>query len=92
MRQQLTVEITKVKAPFYFEDGQVKGSFRSMSHKHSFEERDGVTVMSDHFAYETPFWPFGVLFDVLVLKRYMSRFLMERNAVLKKVAEERATV
>lgn len=90
LRQQLTVEITKVQVPYYFEDRQVKGSFRSMTHKHSFEVRDRVTVMSDHFAYETPLWPFGALFDALVLKRYMTRFLVERNAVLKRICEERA--
>lgn len=90
LRQQLTVEITKMQVPVSFEDSQVRGAFRSMTHKHSFEERDGVTIMSDHFAYETPFWPFGVLFDALVLKRYMTRFLLERNAVLKKIAEERS--
>ncbi|MBK8611921.1 MAG: SRPBCC family protein [Flavobacteriales bacterium] len=90
MRQQLTVEITAMEAPFHFEDRQVKGRFRSMVHKHSFEETNGVTMMSDHFAYETPFWPLGVLFDTLVLKRYMTRFLEKRNAVLKQIAEERA--
>jgi ligand-binding SRPBCC domain-containing protein len=90
MRQKLTVEITHLQEPLYFEDSQVKGTFRSMTHKHSFAERDGVTIMSDHFAYETPLWPFGALFDALVLKRYMTRFLETRNAVLRQIAEERA--
>lgn len=69
MRQQFTVEITKMEVPTYFEDSQVKGSFRSMTHKHSFAERDGVTIMSDHFEYRTPFWPFGDVFDAVILKR-----------------------
>ena len=90
LRQKLTIEITRVDVPFYFEDSQVKGSFRSMTHKHSFEEQEGITVMSDHFAYETPFWPLGAIFDTLILKRYMTRFLEKRNAVLKQVAEGRA--
>jgi len=91
MRQQLTVQITKLQVPFYSEDSQVKGSFRSMTHKHSFEERDGETIMSDHFQYSTPFWPLGAIFDALVLKRYMTGFLEKRNAVLKQVSEERAS-
>jgi ligand-binding SRPBCC domain-containing protein len=89
MRQELTVMITRMQAPSYFEDSQMKGTFRSMSHKHSFEEKNGVTIMSDHFAYQTPLWPFGAMFDLLVLKWYMTRFLRSRNAVLKKVGEER---
>lgn len=90
IRQQLTVRIDRMQVPSYFEDSQVKGAFRSMRHKHTFEEREGATIMHDHFAYTTPLGPLGALFDALVLKRYMTRFLEKRNAVLKQVAEERA--
>jgi ligand-binding SRPBCC domain-containing protein len=89
MRQRLTVKVTEMRPPVYFEDEQVKGAFRSMVHKHSFEERGGVTIMTDHFTYRTPFWPFGELFDALILRRYMTRFLRKRNEVLKQIAEER---
>src|SRR5262245_13145610 len=60
--QTLTVEITQMERPTYFRDEMLRGAFKSMMHDHIFEaSRDG-TVMTDHFVYETPFWPAGKLF------------------------------
>jgi ligand-binding SRPBCC domain-containing protein len=86
--QQLTVEITKFNRPYFFEDRMVKGAFKSMRHEHHFEGTGTTTVMTDKFVYEVPFGIFGRIFDSLILKKYLSRFLRERNQVLKELAEK----
>jgi ligand-binding SRPBCC domain-containing protein len=91
IRQQLTVTITTMKYPTYFCDEMVKGAFKSMRHQHFFEQVDSNrTVMRDEFMYETPFGIFGAIFNKLVLTNYMTRFLVERNRILKEVAESKS--
>jgi ligand-binding SRPBCC domain-containing protein len=85
--QTLSAKITKLKAPFYFQDCMVKGTFSFIKHDHYFEEKDGITEMRDVFAYGVPYGIFGKLFNQLVLKKYMTNFLNERNWVIKEVAE-----
>jgi ligand-binding SRPBCC domain-containing protein len=87
--QNLVVEITKVEKPFFFEDKMLKGAFKSMRHEHHFKEADGKTIMTDTFEYEVPFWIFGEVFNKLVLKNYMRKFLLERNRVIKSIAERK---
>lgn len=87
VKQYLTVKITKMESPYFFEDVMIKGAFKSMQHQHYFEENNGTTVMKDVFSYETPGWIFGKMFDALVLKRYMTHLLTERNRILKTMAE-----
>ena len=89
IRQKLTVKITRMEAPFLFEDTMLKGAFKSMKHQHQFEEKEGRTYMFDVFRYQVPFGLIGLIFDLLVLKRYMRKFLESRNNFLKSVAEEK---
>jgi ligand-binding SRPBCC domain-containing protein len=88
IRQKLTVKITKMQAPYFFEDRMLKGAFKSMVHGHYFENENGQTKMTDVFEYEVPLGPLGALFDRLVLKKYMTNFLITRNALIKEVAEK----
>ena len=88
IKQQLTVKITQLNYPYFFEDIMLKGAFKSMKHGHYFEENNGHTIMKDVFEYETPFGILGKLFDTLILKRYMTSFLKERNRILKNSAEQ----
>jgi ligand-binding SRPBCC domain-containing protein len=89
IRQQLSVEITKFERPRFFEDRMTRGAFKSMRHEHHFREVNGHTVMTDRFEYEVPFGFVGKLFDRIVLKRYMTTFLMIRNKMIKKIAENK---
>ena len=88
INQRLTVKITKMEAPLFFEDRMLKGAFKSMRHEHHFTEIDGKTVMKDIFCYETPLGVAGKAFDALILKRYMTKFLVLRNKVIKQAAEK----
>lgn len=45
-------EITVWKPPFEFVDEQVKGPYRRWHHRHTFESRDGGTVVGDEVDYD----------------------------------------
>jgi ligand-binding SRPBCC domain-containing protein len=85
--QTLTSKITEFDRPKYFVDEMVKGTFRSFKHEHNFQQQNGTTVMRDIFDYKSPFGFFGQLADILFLKRYMSRLLINRNEMIKEFAE-----
>ena len=87
IRQKLCSHITAYTRPYYFVDEQIKGAFKSIRHEHFFEQVAGKVIMKDRFAFETPLGPLGKLFNRLVLTRYMERFLINRNAVIKDFAE-----
>ncbi len=87
VKQYLTVKITDMQAPAYFRDEMVKGAFRSMWHEHIFEAKGDGTEMKDVFCFESPLGIFGKVFNALILTRYMTRFLEERNEVIKNIAE-----
>lgn len=87
IRQELMVEITALDSPRYFQDRMVRGTFRSLQHDHYFTELgNGLTEMKDVFRFAAPIPLLGLIAE-LFLRPYMSRFLRERNEVLKKVAE-----
>lgn len=87
VRQRLTVKITRMQPPSYFEDHMVKGAFKSFRHQHFFENVEDGTLMSDVFEYTSPMGVLGRLADVLFLERYMKRLLQARNQLIKKYAE-----
>lgn len=80
-------KIAEMEFPNYFVDIMEKGHFKSFRHEHYFLEENGFTMMKDVLIYETPFWIFGRLFDKILLKNHMKKFLLERNWVLKNIAE-----
>ena len=84
---QHTSLITQMKLYNFFADEMIKGHFKSFRHEHYFKEKNGVTIMTDKLSYETPFWIAGKLFDFLFLKSHMTKFLLDRNQVLKDIAE-----
>ncbi|HLG03143.1 MAG TPA: SRPBCC family protein [Bacteroidia bacterium] len=86
--QRLTVRITRMDRPVFFEDIMVKGAFKSMKHEHQFEEKNGETIMRDIFQYDVPFGIAGKLFNALILKNYMTKFLRQRNAAMKDMLEK----
>ena len=87
IRQSLTSKITVLERPYLFVDEMVSGAFRSFRHEHHFRIVGRDTEMKDVFVFESPLGPLGRLVDRLVLTTYMTNFLLERNRVLKRVAE-----
>ena len=85
--QKLKVKIIEFDRPNMFKDIMLKGTFKSMSHTHTFEEKNNVTIMYDTFEFESPFGGLGKIANYLFLKKYMTNFLVTKNQVLKNVAE-----
>ncbi len=90
IRQTLTSRITVFDRPHHFRDSMVAGAFRRFDHDHFFAARGEDTEMRDVFDFTSPLGPLGRLADVLVLERYLRRFLETRNEEIKRVAESDA--
>jgi ligand-binding SRPBCC domain-containing protein len=84
--QKLSVRITAMESPFYFEDKMLKGAFKKMEHKHFFQQEEEVTIMKDEFFFEAPFGIFGKI-AYLFLVPYLRKFLKVRNKTIKDIAE-----
>ncbi|KXH85030.1 SRPBCC family protein [Chryseobacterium kwangjuense] len=85
--QTLTTKIISMNKPYQFTDMMLKGAFKSMKHQHIFKEKNGGTLMTDIFEFESPLGIIGKLFNHFFLKDYMRKFLLDRNALIKRIAE-----
>ena len=83
----MTVKITAMQSPAYFEDVMEKGDFVAYTHKHHFKEVQNGTIMIDQLEFETPYGAAGKLLNRFYLKNYMQQLLQQRNAVIKEYAE-----
>lgn len=75
--------ITDCISPVRFTDKMIQGNFKSFVHQHLFTEINGITIMEDIVSYKTPYGLFGKLFNSIVLKNHLTRFLKTRNQALK---------
>jgi len=87
--QNLTSKITGYNFPAFFADEMVSGAFKNFRHEHHFTAEGTQTIMRDVFEFESPLGMLGRLANWLFLKRYMIRLIIERNKVIKEVAESR---
>ncbi len=87
VRQKLTSKITAFNRPLYFRDEQIKGTFKSIIHDHYFETSGNTIIMKDTFEFHSPFGIFGRIFNKLILTNYLTKFLRDRNKVIKEYAE-----
>ena len=87
VRQRLTAKITQFDRPHHFRDVMVRGAFKRFDHDHIFQPQDTGTLMRDVFDYTSPLGWLGKIADKLFLTRYMRGFLLERNNVIKHIAE-----
>jgi ligand-binding SRPBCC domain-containing protein len=80
--------ITQYDKPRHFQDVMLKGMFRSFQHDHFFEATaTDETIMRDELRFAAPLGPLGYIAENLVLRRYLTRFLVDRNATIRRVAE-----
>ena len=80
-------KITQFKFPTYFVDEMEEGHFKSFKHEHFFQTEKNYTVMIDRLDYETPYGFLGIIFDKIILKKYLTNFIKTRNEILKNLAE-----
>jgi ligand-binding SRPBCC domain-containing protein len=84
--QKITSKITKFNRPHNFRDSQLKGIFARFDHDHIFQLHQNGTLMTDVFDFTCPLGPLGRIADFIVA-RHLRDFLIERNRILKKIAE-----
>ena len=87
VRQKLTSKITAFERPFHFRDEQQKGIFKRIYHDHYFQKLEDGVLMTDEFTYEAPFGILGKWVEKLILTSYLTKFLEERNQMIKEYAE-----
>ncbi|RDC57063.1 cell division protein [Pedobacter chinensis] len=83
----MTSKVTKLDKPYYFVDEMMSGPFKKLHHQHIFKTIGTSTEMTDVFEFETPFGLTGLIVERLFLKSYMKNLLLERNRIIKGVAE-----
>jgi ligand-binding SRPBCC domain-containing protein len=85
--QNLTSILSAYEFPYYFESKMVKGAFKKIEHKHIFEQKGEMTIMTDRFDFEAPLGILGKIASQLFLLNYMKQLLEERNRIIKRAAE-----
>jgi ligand-binding SRPBCC domain-containing protein len=79
--------ISQYDHPYHFQDIMLRGMFKSFIHDHYFDSQpDGATLMRDELRFTEPLGPLGWLAETLVLRRYLRRYLAERDNLIKAVA------
>lgn len=80
--------ISAYDRPHHFRDIMLRGMFRAFEHDHYFDPQpDGTTLMRDDLRFTAPLGPLGRIAEALVLRRYLTRFLQQRNDLIKAMAE-----
>lgn len=81
-------QITKYDCPHHFQDVMLRGMFRSFQHDHFFESIDEErTLMRDKLCFTAPLGPLGWMAETLVLRCYLTDFLVQHNEAIRQVAE-----
>ncbi len=88
--QNFTSKITQFDPPNSFTDEMVKGAFASFKHEHLFQKNGDTSLMTDEIYFQAPLGLLGKIIANLILKSYLKKFLEERNAHIKYVAEKSA--
>lgn len=86
-KRQHTSKITAMKTPEHFTDEMLKGDFKTFVHQHYFKPVNNGTIMIDILEFESPYGIIGKLFNAVYLKKYLEKFLIKRNDVIKEYAQ-----
>lgn len=87
INQTLTTKIISMEKPSSFTDMMLEGAFKTMKHQHIFKNKKDRTLMIDIFEFESPLGIIGKFFNHVFLKDYMRNFLLNRNKLIKEIAE-----
>ena len=90
LRLTHTSKITPYDPPHRFRDTMTHGAFHSFEHLHMFHSDSSGTLMRDELVFSSPLGPIGRAVDKVLLRSYLTRFLKERNQLIRTVAESEA--
>ncbi len=82
LRMHWRTLITRYRPPHRFVDEQLKGPYTFWHHTHTFEERDGGTLLGDEVRYVLPFGPLGRLLHRLVIRARLEAIFDHRRRVI----------
>lgn len=77
-------KISQWQPPAQFQDVQLRGPYRRWEHTHTFEEKNGGTLMRDQVKYEVPGGTLAPLMNKLFVSKQISRIFEYRK---KKILE-----
>lgn len=87
VRWRHTSLIEKLRPHSYYRDVMVAGPFQHFEHDHHFAAMDDGTRMRDEVRFSPRWGLLGRLATRTVLRKRLKAFLMERNALIKRLAE-----
>jgi ligand-binding SRPBCC domain-containing protein len=82
-----TIRIEILRPYSHFRDVMISGRFKHFEHDHHFAAMNDGTRMRDEIRFSAPWGTLGRLATRMFLRRHVTAFLVERNAVLKQVSE-----
>lgn len=77
--------ITDYDPPRRFVDEQLKGPYSFWHHTHTFEEKDGGTLITDDVRYVIPFGIIGRMAHFLFVKRQLKKIFDFREKVISEI-------
>jgi ligand-binding SRPBCC domain-containing protein len=75
-------EITEWEPNKRFVDKQLKGPYRVWIHEHTFEEKDGKTIMNDHVQFLSPGWLLEPIINKLFIEKKVKGIFAYREKIL----------
>ena len=82
-----TSVIEKLRPHSYYRDVMISGPFRHFEHDHHFAPMDDGTRMRDEVRFSASGGVLGRLRTRMFLRKQLKGFLMQRNAMIKRLAE-----
>jgi len=82
-------KITAFEFPTMFVDQIIKGHFKYFKHQHLFKQNASNTRMIDILEYQPGYGFLGKIFDRLILKKYLIRFITTRNLAINTYLEKK---
>jgi ligand-binding SRPBCC domain-containing protein len=87
MRGRHTTLIEKLRPHAYYRDVMISGPFQHFEHDHHFATMDDGTRMRDEIRFSAGSGLFSRLATRMFLRKRLKAFLIERNAMIKRLAE-----
>ncbi|MBX9783359.1 MAG: SRPBCC family protein [Chitinophagaceae bacterium] len=85
----LTIKISQMQTPSFFEDVMEKGDFKLFEHEHHFKPAQNGTIVIDILRFESPYGVIGKLFNTVYLSRYLKQLIEQRNKTIREYAESK---